>query len=137
LKLAFRSREAGDHASPNEIEAALSAKTHSIDESPDPPSRLARAVGKLRPLLDVSPLGSFDRIGFRRHELTFDPADLDVDLFGQRCLITGANSGIGFEAARALADLGAEVVLLCRSTERGEAAAETIRKSTGNARVKF
>ena len=69
--------------------------------------------------------------------LQFDPRDLDVDLFGQRCLVTGANSGIGFETARALADLGAEVVLLCRNIERGRAAAESIRTSTGNKKVEF
>jgi dehydrogenase/reductase SDR family protein 12 len=137
LRLAFRSREAGDHTRPEDIDAALSPDASPYDESPPEPSLLSRAVDKLRPVLDVSPLGSFDRIGFRRHALAFDPDDLDVDLFGQRCLITGANSGIGFESARALADLGAQVVLLCRNKERGEAAAESIRKSTGNRRIEF
>jgi NAD(P)-dependent dehydrogenase (short-subunit alcohol dehydrogenase family) len=49
--------------------------------------------------------------------------------------VTGANSGIGYETALALADLGAEVVLLCRSRERGEQAAERVRQQTGNPRV--
>jgi NAD(P)-dependent dehydrogenase (short-subunit alcohol dehydrogenase family) len=137
LRFAYRSREAGDHASPEDIEAALSPSAPPVDESPPPPSPFARVMDELRPLLDVSPLGSFDRIGFQRHALGFDPSDLDVDLFGQRCLVTGANSGIGFESARALADLGAEVILLCRNAERGEAAAESIRTSTGNRRVEF
>jgi NAD(P)-dependent dehydrogenase (short-subunit alcohol dehydrogenase family) len=101
-----------------------------------PPATLARVAGHvLGALVDPFVLGSFDRIGYRIHALRFDPRDLDVDCTGRRCLVTGANSGIGWETARALADLGAEVVLLCRSRERGEAAADAIRKETGNPRV--
>jgi dehydrogenase/reductase SDR family member 12 len=139
LKLAFRSREAGDHVSPDEIDRSLAEDAPSIDDAGDRTDPLVEGLGKLarpiRPILDLSPLGSFDRIGYSRHALSFDRGDLDVDLHGQRCLVTGANSGIGFEAARALADLGANVVMLCRSIERGEAAAESIRKETGNRRV--
>ena len=36
-------------------------------------------------------------------------------------LITGANSGLGLESARALAAKGATVLLACRSLERAEA----------------
>jgi NAD(P)-dependent dehydrogenase (short-subunit alcohol dehydrogenase family) len=35
-------------------------------------------------------------------------------------LITGANSGVGFSAARALAEQGARVLMLCRDRSRGE-----------------
>jgi NAD(P)-dependent dehydrogenase (short-subunit alcohol dehydrogenase family) len=45
---------------------------------------------------------------------------------GRRFVITGANSGIGFETARILVSRGAEVVLACRSVERGEAAARRV-----------
>ena len=41
-------------------------------------------------------------------------------LHGRRCLITGANSGIGWFTAQQLAEWGAEVWMLCRSPERGE-----------------
>jgi NAD(P)-dependent dehydrogenase (short-subunit alcohol dehydrogenase family) len=86
-------------------------------------------------LVDPTIFLSFDHTGFRIHSLTFDPNDLDVDLAGRRCLITGANAGLGFEAALGLADLGAEVVLLCRHRKRAETAAEHIREQTGNQRV--
>lgn len=42
-------------------------------------------------------------------------------------VVTGANSGLGFEATRAFVEKGATVVMACRSIDRGENAAETIR----------
>ena len=47
---------------------------------------------------------------------------IDQDLSGKVFVVTGANSGIGFEAARNFAARGARVVLICRSEERGGAA---------------
>jgi NAD(P)-dependent dehydrogenase (short-subunit alcohol dehydrogenase family) len=45
---------------------------------------------------------------------------------GKTAVVTGANAGIGFETARALANAGAHVVLACRSPERGQAALERL-----------
>lgn len=53
-----------------------------------------------------------------------------VKLDGKIAVITGANTGIGKICALDLSRRGAKVVILCRSTERGEAAAEEIRKET-------
>lgn len=50
---------------------------------------------------------------------------------GKAVLVTGANSGIGFEAAAALARKGAQVTLACRSTTKGEQAARRIGRTAG------
>ena len=83
-------------------------------------------------LLDASILFSFDRSGFRRHARGFAPRDLDVDLTGRVCLVTGANSGIGLETCRALARLGATVWMLCRDPRRGRQALQELRRDTGS-----
>jgi NAD(P)-dependent dehydrogenase (short-subunit alcohol dehydrogenase family) len=54
---------------------------------------------------------------------------------GKVVLVTGGTSGIGRAAATALAAMGAEVVVTGRSRERGEAAVEEIRDTSGNERV--
>lgn len=46
---------------------------------------------------------------------------------GRRVLITGANSGLGFETALALAQQGAEIVLAVRNPEKGEEALRKLR----------
>jgi len=53
---------------------------------------------------------------------TFNVADIP-DLTGKTVIVTGANSGIGQAAARALAGAGARVVSAVRDTEKGKAAA--------------
>jgi dehydrogenase/reductase SDR family protein 12 len=79
-------------------------------------------------LLDASVVLSFGRAGFERHARQFDPADLQTSLEGKTAWITGANSGIGYVAARALGGLGARVILLCRDAGRGAAALARIRQ---------
>ncbi|XP_048376488.1 retinol dehydrogenase 12 isoform X3 [Stegostoma tigrinum] len=53
----------------------------------------------------------------------------------QIILITGANTGIGKETARDLARRGAVIIMACRDTEKGEAAAKEITEETGNGYV--
>jgi len=45
------------------------------------------------------------------------------DQQGRTAVVTGANSGIGFEAAAVLAQRGAVTVLACRDTGKAERAA--------------
>jgi NAD(P)-dependent dehydrogenase (short-subunit alcohol dehydrogenase family) len=59
------------------------------------------------------------------------------DLNGKRMLITGAASGIGFEAARALAEHGAEVLVADINQQGGEAALARIRARHADARIRF
>jgi NAD(P)-dependent dehydrogenase (short-subunit alcohol dehydrogenase family) len=54
---------------------------------------------------------------------------------GKVVLITGGTSGIGKASAVALASMGAEVVVIGRNEERGERAAEEIRRESGNEKV--
>ena len=48
------------------------------------------------------------------------------DQSGRVAVVTGANSGIGFETARALAQRGADVILACRNPERAADARDRI-----------
>ncbi|NVM53815.1 MAG: SDR family oxidoreductase [Candidatus Helarchaeota archaeon] len=48
------------------------------------------------------------------------------------CIITGANSGIGKATALGLAKMGAHIVMVCRSEERGLVAQEDIKTQSGN-----
>ena len=65
------------------------------------------------------------------------PGPIDVDLEGRVCLVTGASSGIGRQAALELARLGATVVLACRDRARGEAARARIAAAAGHPRVEL
>jgi NAD(P)-dependent dehydrogenase (short-subunit alcohol dehydrogenase family) len=57
------------------------------------------------------------------------------DQSGRRAVVTGANSGLGVVVARELAGAGARVVMACRNLEKGERAAEQIRKRQPDAEL--
>ena len=59
------------------------------------------------------------------------------DLSEKIIMVTGANSGIGKEAALQLATQGAHVVMVCRNRERGEPALAQIKAKSGNAAVEL
>ncbi|RDX62859.1 Dehydrogenase/reductase SDR family member 12, partial [Mucuna pruriens] len=88
---------------------------------------------------------NFTKAGFLDHSKKFKPEDMEIQIPGKNCIVTGANSGIGFATAEGLAKRyvtwlmiftsGATVYLVCRNKERGEAALSDIQTRTGNQNV--
>ncbi|HRQ38267.1 MAG TPA: SDR family oxidoreductase [Chloroflexota bacterium] len=56
---------------------------------------------------------------------------------GKICLVTGANTGIGYATAVGLAERGATVVMLCRDEEKGQTAVRNAQQATGNPHVEL
>ena len=59
------------------------------------------------------------------------------DMTGQTVVLTGGNSGIGFETAAALAAMGARVLVTARNADRGRAAVAEIADRTPGAQVQL
>ncbi|MBE6035291.1 MAG: SDR family NAD(P)-dependent oxidoreductase [Clostridiales bacterium] len=60
-----------------------------------------------------------------------------MNLSGKTCLITGANSGLGFATAKRFAELGANVVLVCRDFQKGKNAMNEIKKEVLGANLEL
>ncbi|XP_077623244.1 retinol dehydrogenase 11 isoform X2 [Crocuta crocuta] len=58
-----------------------------------------------------------------------------VQLSGKVAMVTGANTGIGKETAKDLAQRGARVYLACRDIQKGKSVAREIQTLTGNQEV--
>ncbi|KAF9406155.1 hypothetical protein HW555_013375 [Spodoptera exigua] len=61
----------------------------------------------------------------------------DNVMSGKVVIVTGGNSGIGYETALELARRGAKVILGCRDEKRGQKAADSIVKKTKNRSVRY
>jgi NAD(P)-dependent dehydrogenase (short-subunit alcohol dehydrogenase family) len=61
---------------------------------------------------------------------------VDLELKGKRAVVTGSTGGIGYAAARLLAEEGASVVVNGRTQERVDAAVGRIRESVADAEVR-
>ncbi|KKB07737.1 SDR family oxidoreductase [Devosia chinhatensis] len=59
------------------------------------------------------------------------------DLSGKRAVVTGATSGLGFEAARMLVMAGADVVLVGRSAEKGDAVLARLSEQNPTGKARF
>ena len=64
-------------------------------------------------------------------------AEYIPDLTSKIAIVTGANSGIGYEMARALARKKAAVILACRNKDKGEAAVRQIAQEYPEAKAEF
>ena len=67
---------------------------------------------------------------------TFTASDVP-DQSGRTILVTGANTGIGFETAKTLSERGARVLLGCRSEARASEAMERIADDVDGADLRF
>ncbi|KAJ3692041.1 hypothetical protein LUZ60_012391 [Juncus effusus] len=77
----------------------------------------------------------FTKQGLQEHAKKFKEEEMQIKMEGKNCVVTGANSGIGFATAEGLASRGANVYMVCRNKERGEAALSQIQSSTGNPNI--
>lgn len=59
------------------------------------------------------------------------------DLTGKVILVTGANSGIGFEAAREFARKGAQTILACRNMDKARTALAELQKELPQAKAEI
>ncbi|OLS26412.1 MAG: Sulfoacetaldehyde reductase [Candidatus Heimdallarchaeota archaeon LC_3] len=59
------------------------------------------------------------------------------DLHGKNVIITGANSGTGYEATKILTEKGAYVIMACRSETRGKESLEKILKNNPKALIEY
>ena len=80
-------------------------------------------------LAELSVVGSYSVLGFRLRAPTFAP--IDADLTGRTIAITGASSGIGEAAARALAACRATIALCVRDEAKGQLVASTLPPAGG------
>jgi NAD(P)-dependent dehydrogenase (short-subunit alcohol dehydrogenase family) len=80
----------------------------------------------------VSPLPGTEATG----GATWTSGDLG-DLTGRVALVTGANSGIGYQTASALADHGAHVIMGCRDAERGRRARDKLESELARASLEL
>ncbi|WCJ43297.1 NAD(P)-binding Rossmann-fold superfamily protein [Euphorbia peplus] len=78
---------------------------------------------------------NFTKSAFLEHSKNFKPEDMQTRIEGKNCVVTGANSGIGYATAEGLASRGATVYMVCRNKQRGEDALSKIQTKTGNQNV--
>lgn len=76
----------------------------------------------------------FTRMGYHLARRGWKP--VSTWLGGRRVIITGATSGIGLAAARALALMGASLILVGRDSNKTTAVVEQVRERSGNADVR-
>ncbi|RDB15750.1 WW domain-containing oxidoreductase [Hypsizygus marmoreus] len=77
-------------------------------------------------------MGRLTFSGFVYDQWTKVPPVATADLTGKTVMVIGANTGLGFEAAKHFARMSpGRLILGCRSPQRGEAAIEKLKQETG------
>ena len=88
--------------------------------------------------LEWSVVGSFTSLGSALRRRLDHWAPLDGGRVAGRVMVmTGATSGLGLEAARTLAGLGASIEVIARDARKAEATCAGLREATGNPKVAF
>jgi NAD(P)-dependent dehydrogenase (short-subunit alcohol dehydrogenase family) len=93
---------------------------------------------RLDAALEWGIVGSFTRVGpaLRSRLERWEPLE-GRRLDGRVIVMTGATSGLGLEAARALARMGATLEVVARDARKAEATCAEIRGATGNTDVRY
>ena len=79
-------------------------------------------------------LAMFSKWGYRRGRKRWLP--MSASLEGKRMVVTGASSGLGLATARALADRGAELILVMRNQARAAEVVAQLRADSGNEAIR-
>eukprot|EP00980_Cylindrotheca_fusiformis_P016968 scaffold5159_cov112-Cylindrotheca_fusiformis.AAC.22 len=88
-------------------------------------------------LLVTSVIAGASVLLFRRRisKKWIDYRSVEHDLTDKVIVITGGNTGLGYEAATDFARRNATVLIACRTMEKGKEAAKNISEATGNSKV--
>lgn len=79
----------------------------------------------MAPEFDITPEKQSGLLYFWKQQIGYKPTEVhDVDLKGHTAIVTGSNTGVGFQTSQQLLDLGlSKLILAVRSEEKGKAAA--------------
>ena len=89
----------------------------------------------------LAALGMYKFVSSRQNKGTVPPGSWTTDdvpdLSGKVAIVTGANSGIGWDTAVVFAEKGATVIMACRSMEKGQAALDKLKTELPGADVEL
>lgn len=99
---------------------------------------MGRVANVVDTVLEWSVVGSFTRVGsaVRRRLDHWEPL-AGVDLTDRVIVMSGATSGLGLEAARAFARMGATIEIIARNRTKAAATCAALREENGDAKVDF